>query len=123
MSTRSAIICETENGFLGIYCHSDGYPSGVGNTLNEHYKDLNKVLKLIDLGDISSLGERVEPIGDHSYDKKERGTTVAYHRDRGEDFEDVKPISGDTPKEVADKIDHSYCYLFRDGYWSFHEEI
>ena len=94
MSTRSAIIEKTETGYRGIYCHNDGYLSYNGRILFDHYQDAAKVSALIDLGDISSLGERVAPIGEHSFDysKREEGTTVAYSRDRGE--EGTEAVSG-----------------------------
>jgi hypothetical protein len=70
MSTRSRIAIETESGTVkSIYCHFDGYVSGVGKTLFNHY-DREKLEKLIELGDISSLGESTE-------------NTVAYHGEIG----------------------------------------
>jgi hypothetical protein len=72
MATRSRIGIENQDGTVSsIYCHFDGYESGVGATLKEYYTTREKVQSLIDLGDISSLNETIEE-------------TVAYHRDRGE---------------------------------------
>jgi hypothetical protein len=74
MSTRSRIGIQNQDGSVNsIYCHFDGYPEGVGSTLQEHYSDRDKLQKLIELGDISSLGDDLL-------------TTIAYHRDRGEDY-------------------------------------
>ena len=74
MSTRCYIaIKNNDNSMDAIYCHYDGYPRGVGNTLNTHYTNEDKIRELISLGDISSLGEDIE-------------STVAYHRDYGEDL-------------------------------------
>ena len=85
MATRSRIGIELEDGSIkSIYCHWDGYPSGVGAKLAVHYRQREKVLELISLGDISSLDEEVSPIGTHSFDNPQAGVTVAYHRDRGE---------------------------------------
>lgn len=115
MSTRSAIIQKTDDGFKGIYCHYDGYPDGVGKTLEAHYKDADKVARLIALGEISSLGAEVEPTGPHSFGNAQEGVTVAYHRDRGEDA--TEPYAGKTVDEVADQIGHNgYVYVF-DGGW------
>ncbi len=86
MSTRAGIGIR-ENGYIRlIYCHFDGYPEHLGVILNAHYTYVTKVRKLIALGDISVLGERVEPIDptNHTFNRPEPGTTVAYHRDRGE---------------------------------------
>ena len=116
MSTHSAIVEKTENGYRGIYCHWDGYPEHNGKILQEHYRDPDKVKQLIDLGDISALGERVDPVGEHSYDKPEKGTTIAYHRDRGEDK--LEPDEGKCLTEVTNKIDHEFVYVFEDGKWT-----
>lgn len=47
---HQAVIVES------IYCHFDGYPEGVGQTLIDHWTDPKKVNRLIALGDLSSLG-------------------------------------------------------------------
>ena len=39
-----------------IYCHFDGYPEGVGQTLLDHWTDEKKINRLVALGDLSSLG-------------------------------------------------------------------
>lgn len=114
MGTPAAIIEKTENGYRGISCNYDGYPAHTGKILKTHYKDPLKVKSLIDLGEISSLGERVNPIGTHSYKDSEEGTTVAYHRDRGESY--FPPYEYPTLKEVKHKIGASYTYLF-DKTW------
>lgn len=118
MSTRSAIIERTATGYRGIYCHFDGYISGVGKTLLEHYTDPAKVSALIDLGDCSIICgcHRVAPEGPHDFSKPEKGTVVAYMRDRGE--EDLEPREGHSVEDVASQIDHNgYVYVFEDGAW------
>lgn len=119
LSTRSAILEKTETGYRGIYCHNDGYVEGVGITLLEHYTDPAKVSSLIDLGDISSLGELVDPQPNtvHSFENPDYPiVTVAYGRDRGES--DTEATVGKTIKQVANKIDHAYLYVFENGRWS-----
>ena len=90
MSTRSRLRAVLPNGtaFKPIYCHSDGYPSYMLPMLNTHYNNLEMVEKLMALGDLSFLAERVEPNPDeeHSFNKPVRGVTIAYHRDSGEDL-------------------------------------
>lgn len=58
---------------------SHGYPSYALEMLKEHYKDREKVEKLIALGDISVLDEEVDiPNGvEHSFEKPHEGITVA----------------------------------------------
>ena len=52
MSTRSIIARPLGDGFEGRYCHSDGYPSGVGKHLHEQYHsafggDLDAMVKVL----------------------------------------------------------------------------
>lgn len=109
MATQSVIIAEDWDGmFIGIYCHNDGYPEGphgVGHKLHTYYNDVNKARKLVELGDLSSVGEDLE-------------SCCAYHRDRGEDWDDVQPRRGPTPHHISEMFDISCCYIFREGYWS-----
>jgi len=95
MATRSTIALEYADGTIHqIYCHWDGYFEGVGKTLLKHYTDPFKVRELIDLGDISSLGEVIgeqHPFSHHSigmsldeHEEKYGNMTTAYGRDRGE---------------------------------------
>jgi len=129
MSTRSAIIMKTNDGYAGVYCHSDGYmeaPHGVGHKLLTYYTDIKKVAKLIALGDLSSLGERVAPLANHhSFEHAEDGTTVAYGRDRGEGVTSDNVFTvGDTVEDVESKIGHNgFVYVFEDGKWSCNGKV
>lgn len=117
MSTRSAIIMKTPEGFTGIYCHFDGYPSGVGAILEKHYDTPEKVAELIALSDLSALREKVKPAPGqkHSFDAPLDDVTIAYHRDRGEDFHQAK---GATAAQVGRMIDNNgYVHVF-DGKWT-----
>lgn len=72
MSTRSriGIIREANTDRMvieSIYCHFDGYPEGVGQTLIDHWTDPKKVNRLIALGDLSSLGSVIGR--KHDFDK------------------------------------------------------
>ncbi len=133
MSTRSAIIMKCKDGtYRGIYCHFDGYPEGVGQTLHEHYKSYNKVSALIELGDISSLDKEIYPksfiskrlSGKHSFTHPQPGVTVAYGRDRKETGTEFK--TGSTVHEVSNQIGHNgYVYLYfpakeegKSGLWT-----
>ncbi len=123
MSTRSAIILKLKDGtYSGIYCHSDGYISGVGKVLQEHYKTYDKVKELISLGSISQLCPNITPTTkEHNFNHPEKGVVIAYHRDRGEDWKHVKPINGNTIEKVANMIDNEYVYVF-DGKWTVNDE-
>ena len=125
MGTRSSIIIANPKGdFTGVYCHWDGYPSHNGRMLLEHYSTKGKARELVRLGALSSLGERAKPINPaaHSFNSKEEGTTVAYHRDRGEPWADVKPDTRETLSELVNLADQCWCeyvYLFWNGHWSY----
>jgi hypothetical protein len=107
MSTRSRIAIENQNGTVdSIYCHFDGYLSGVGETLFNHY-DKEKLEKLIELGDISTLGESTED-------------TVAYCRDRGEDLYSNHYLDINSLFEYGFKSGEEYVYcLTKEGVWVF----
>lgn len=63
MGTRSriAIRC-TDDTYLSVYCHWDGYPSHVGVTLQKYYDTEQKVCTLLAGGDFSSLTANVADI-------------------------------------------------------------
>lgn len=105
MATRSRIAIENQDETVtSIYCHFDGYLAGVGKTLFKHY-DREKTEKLMELGDISVLGESTE-------------NTIAYHRDRGEDLNKTIYIDVEELFEMNSRggLDYVYC-LTKDGIW------
>lgn len=119
MGTRSFIVTQNPKGdYSGIYCHWDGYPAGVGKTLEEHYVSKAKIRKLINLGGISSLAEEIEPTAPHSFDQKQSGVTVAYGRDRGD--KDAGKVTADTLHELVEIASEMWCefvYLHFNGFW------
>ena len=119
MSTRSTISIQTPEGDIrSIYCHYDGYFSHVGAILQSHYNTEEKVNALIDLGDISSLGEKMNPDleSPHSFNNPQDDVVVAYHRDRGEDLRIKRLIS------IHEIASQEYNYIFKDGAWHYWEE-
>lgn len=119
MSTRSAIgFLEYDGSVTGIYCHFDGYPSHNGRILTDHYDTIDAVHELLDLGNLSILGE---VIGEKQ--NFERGQTdnwcLAYGRDRGErnqeaiEFEDVEEFL-----EYFRGSGCEYFYVFDGKQWS-----
>lgn len=109
MSTRSSIAVEHESGRVdAVYCHFDGYVDGVGKALVERHNGRSEAAALVSLGDLSTVA------GDR--------TVTAYHRDRGEEWDSVKP------KEYANKADYlarvgleigdnGYRYIYSGGAW------
>ena len=62
MSTRSYITMKTgDDTYRGVYCHYDGYLEYNGRMLLEHYNTQERVERLLSLGCISSLKEKLEP--------------------------------------------------------------
>jgi hypothetical protein len=60
MATRSRIGILKEDGSIkSIYCHWDGYPDNNGKILIESYSDKEKVEKLLEKGDMSSLQDAI----------------------------------------------------------------
>jgi hypothetical protein len=130
MATRSAIgFLEYDGSVIGIYCHWDGYLEGVGKTLVEHYNDTYKVLDLLELGDISSLGEELgekHPFSCHfsnlspqAYDDAYGKMTTAYGRDREEDCP-----AKDFADATAFRSHYSDCqffYLYDGKEWTYAE--
>ena len=61
MSTRSSIaIRTTDNQIKSIYCHSDGYPSYMGDLLNKFYNTTDKIENILSEGDCSFLATSIE---------------------------------------------------------------
>jgi len=130
MATRSAIgFVEYDGSITAIYCHWDGYLEGVGNTLLKHYNNTYKVLDLLELGDISSLGEELgvkHPFSCHmtnlspqAYDDAYGKMTTAYGRDRGEncpakDFADATAFR-------SNYTDCDFFYLYDGKEWTYAE--
>ena len=103
MGTRSTIALEFADGTVQqVYCHWDGYLENNGKILQEHYSDPFKLRQLIDLGDMSSLGERIGT--QHAFDKAPEGECTFYLRDRKESGCEAKKF-----KDFADyKANHQY---------------
>ena len=117
MATRGTIAVEHENGKVSqVYSHWDNYLSHNGRLLAKHYNSRSLAEMLVALGSISSLGERVIPNGEHSFANPEKGCTVFYGRDRGED--DTSPShyrDYDDYRKNAEQ--EEYDYIFRNGKW------
>ena len=69
---------------------------------------------LINLGDISVLGENISTMDEHSFNNPKEGITVAYHRDRGEE---LKPARVDNSLEEF-HVSEKYGYVYTlEGKW------
>jgi hypothetical protein len=129
MGTRSTIALEYADGTVGqVYCHWDGYLDHNGQILLKHYSNPFVLRALLDLGDISSLGENIgeeHPFSPHAsasdkaaYDlAMEGGATTFYGRDRGETGVDQRMFK--SFEDYKENFQHEeYAYILRrDGLW------
>lgn len=104
MSTRSSIGIRNEKGEIrSIYCHHDGYPEWVGRVLTNYYDTTESIEKLLELGDLSSLGDTLTDC-------------FAYCRDGGEELNPARTFK--TIQELEDSFDwNEYNYIFNNGNW------
>ncbi len=126
MSTPALIIVKIETGLfgsehIGKYAGSlvnfDGGLDNVGITLHRHYTTQEKVERTISLGDLSCLRRSSDCPEGHTYNTPVYGYSIAYCRDRGEDWEDVSPEYDDSLRALRDRYSYDYAYLFEDGIW------
>ena len=120
MSTRCTISVQMRGHIRSIYCHSDGSPLSVGDTLSRFYGCQARAEELVSLGDLSILGPSTWCPPDHSFDHPHPECCVYYTRDRGD------PPRTPSPGEWVDLDDmrqwdaqEEYNYLFTEGRWFF----
>ena len=115
MATRSTIALEYADGTVDqVYCHWDGYLDNNGKILLGHYKDPFKLQRVMDLGDLSSLGTEVGT--QHAFEDRTDDCTF-YGRDRGEDGVSAKRFK-DYDTYVSEHQHEEYEYILRkDGNW------
>jgi len=91
---------EIDSAYIGIYCHWDGYPSGVGAALLNGFHTYDEILNLILGGSCSHIDE----------------SDVRHYANRkGEKWDWIKPMQGKTQKALVSYFDGSwaeYAYLF-----------
>lgn len=124
MSTRSLIGTINNDGTVKvIYCHWDGYPEVQLPMLIRYYNTPEKVNELLELGDISYLGKWVKPDEGvkHTFNEPADGVTVAYHRDRGEEYNPPFVTAFDRLFREYDGCWIEYFYLFDGEMWHCYE--
>ena len=94
--------------FIGVYCHWDGYPSGVGAELKTFFKDYNSVLNLILGGSCSAI---------------DGGVVRHYANRQGEEWEHLVPSQGKSRAELArlgrqSWGEYAYCFDEATG-WKY----
>ena len=103
MATRSRIALQlTDDSFLSVYHHWDGYPEWLGVTLNKKFNTRDKVAELIDGGDMSSCDS------DTDWDLKDCQSHVQYYNDRGEKTEPRLDLSFEDYVEKNEEYGYVY---------------
>lgn len=118
MATRGTIAVQHTDGTVSeVYSHWDNYLGGTGQTLKVCYNSLALAEKLVALGDISSLRERIEPLGTtHTFDTPENDVTIFYGRDRSETDVDPKTYAS-LSEYLENGGGQEYDYIFLNGEW------
>jgi len=111
MATRSRIgIQLADDSVLSVYHHWDGYPAWLGRILRTQYNTKDKVVELIDGGDMSSCwtnaGWKNETLPE---------TGPLYYSSRGED---APPRHDYSVADYLTQYAEEYAYLYtKDGEW------
>jgi hypothetical protein len=110
MSTRSSIgiITGEDEDIKAIYCHSDGYPSYMGELLKNNYASADKVEAILAEGDVSFLAETIE-------------ASRFYNSWRGENTKASLFASQQDWIEWAENCGLEYVYLFNGHQWIVRE--
>ena len=90
-----------------------------GATLAAHYTTPEKIAALIALGSLSVLAENLAPAEGqaHSFDHKADGVTVAYHRDRGEEFDGGETMTAEDFMRDPPDFGQDYTYVHDGEKW------
>lgn len=112
MSTRCYIGIQYDSRYClkvdYIYCHSDGYPQGVGRTLLDHYNSYEKAKELISNGNMSGLNPTIDECNFYKdYDDEE--------------WEDCKPKLHKCYRieDIPSYIEYIYLYDQLFDEWKF----
>ena len=113
MATRARIALQlTEDSFLSVYHHWDGYPQWLGVTLNKKFNTREKVAELIDGGDISCCDS------DTDWNLEKVENHVQYYNDRGDKTEPALHLNIDDYFDVREE--YAYVYTL-DHEWECYE--
>ena len=106
MATRARIGIDVGNAIVSVYHHWDGYPEWLGRILNTHYNSRDKVVELIDSGDMSTCWTDTVWGEDRTDGKKYGPETYA---DRGEN---CPPRLDDLFEYLDKKNNEEYAYIW-----------
>lgn len=104
MATRSTIGVKQDNGeVVGVYCHWDGYPEGVGATLKARVTTESEAMALVSGGDISTI---------HGEDEEGKLKPLYYRDRRGEAWSSIEPKTHDTEEDF-------WAYAEQEGFYGY----
>jgi hypothetical protein len=110
------IAKKEKNGFVGIYCHWEGYPEHHLPILENSYNSSELVDQLIALGSISRLGNKIGTKQNFETPEDE-DPCLAYHRDKGEEFSQTIVTSAKELLAEAEELWLEYLYVFTENGW------
>ena len=112
MATRSYIALKQgeADSYDAVYCHFDGYPTGVGKTLKENYTDPKIVQLLLEGGSISTLHPNLEDV-------------IFYHKWRGDPLVVQRKLPYEELKRIARDSWAEYMYIFDSSNTWITEEL
>lgn len=128
MSHRTNIVMIMEDGIVhAVYCHDGHEPSGgernMGAILARHYNSKERVFAIMCLGDLSTLGRELtfRQHEDYAYLTAHPDHTLAYHRDRGDDWGEAGPETFGSWEDyhVFSDAEIIYVYDCAKGSWSY----
>lgn len=124
MSTMSLIGIVNPNGSIcAVYCHNDGYPQYQLSTLRTYHNNEEAAWDIVKLGDLSVLKAKLNPTTKtHSFSNPEHDVTVAYCRDRSDDFHDYYfNCIEEMEKDIDCDID--FVYLWDENKWKCYQNL
>ena len=115
MSTNARIaIKKSDDSFVSVYHHWDGYPEWLGVTLTEQYNTQDTVEKLIEGGNMSSC------YSDNVYDFEKQQFVKRDPQPEYYGGEDERPRTATSITEFFDHCDNcgaEFGYIFDRGEW------
>ncbi len=120
MSTRSRIAFKSSHGeIFSIYCHYDGYETGVGACLIEKYNDFVNALRLCTNGNISTMiGSRLDANKEIEHYALGFEELEHYKGEHSVIHKDLKSLL-----EYFEQSDQEYLYVFseKDSKWHYYK--
>ena len=115
MATRSRIgITLADDSVLSVYHHWDGYPQWLGVTLNKKFNTKDKVVGLLDGGDISCC----DSDDDWNRNKLPESRPL-YYNERGENTEPRLDLTFEDYFDNGEE--YAYIFLPEDNIWECYD--